>query len=133
MPRFISAAVIVVFWLASLSVQSAEGNAQKSEENQKVPTSQVVIKEKPDPETRSEVSGTEINATVVLRAIFTKSGKVTDIKLVSVTPQDLPKGLAKDIAKRSKKAAQKIKFSPATRDGNPVSMYVQLEYNFQLY
>ena len=133
MTRFISAAVIIVFWLASLSVQSAEGNAQKSEENQKVPTSQVVIKEKPDPETRSEVSGTEINATVVLRAIFTKSGKVTDIKLVRVTPQDLSKSLAKDIAKRSKKAAQKIKFSPATRDGNPVLMYVQLEYNFHLY
>jgi len=133
MIRFTSAAVIIVFWLASLSAQSAEGNAQKSEESQRVPTSQVVIKERPDPEKRSEVSGTEINATVVLRAIFTKSGKVTDIKLVKVTPQDLSKDLAKDIAKRSKKAAQKIKFSPATRDGNPVSMYVQLEYNFHLY
>jgi hypothetical protein len=133
MNRFTSAAVIIVFWLESLSAQSEAGNAQKSEDRQTIPTSQVVIKEKPDPEKQSEVSGTEINATVVLRAIFTKSGKVTDIKLVKVIPQDLSKDLAKDIAKRCKKAAQKIKFSPATRDGNPVSVYVQLEYNFHLY
>ena len=133
MTRFISAAVITVIWFASLIAQSTEGNAQKSEGSQSVQTSQVVIKEKPDPEKRSEVSGTEINATVVLMAIFRKSGKVTDIKLVKVTPEDLSEDLRKDIAKRCKKAAQKIKFTPATKDGNPVSMYVQLEYNFHLY
>jgi len=133
MTRFISAAVITVVWFASLIAQSTGANAQKSEESQRVLTSQVVIKEKPDPEKPSEVSGTEINATVVLKAIFRKSGKVTDIKLVKVTPEDLLEDLKKDIAKRCKKAAQKIKFTPATKDGNPVSMYVQLEYNFHLY
>ena len=133
MKRFISAAVLIVFWLASLSAQSAEGDAQKSKQIQRGPTSEVVIKEKPDPEKRSEFSGTEINATVVLRAIFTKSGKVTNIRLVKVIPEDLPKDVAKDFAKLSKKAAQKIKFSPAERDGKPVSMYMQLEYNFHLY
>jgi len=133
MRRSISAAVLIVISLASLGAQSAEDDAQKSGETQRGPTSEVVIKEKPDPEKRSEVSGREIDATVVLRAIFTKSGKVTDIRLVKVIPQDLPKDVAKDFAKLSKKAAQKIKFSPATRNGNPVSMYVQLEYNFHLY
>ncbi len=30
-------------------------------------------------------------------------------------------------------AAKKIKFIPAMKDGNPVSMWMQLEYNFNLH
>jgi len=30
-------------------------------------------------------------------------------------------------------AARQIRFVPATRNGQPVSMYMQLEYNFNLY
>jgi hypothetical protein len=30
-------------------------------------------------------------------------------------------------------AARLILFAPATRNGQPVSMYMQLEYNFNLY
>jgi hypothetical protein len=31
------------------------------------------------------------------------------------------------------KAARRIKFIPATKDGQPVSTYIQLEYNFNLF
>ena len=43
--------------------------------------------------------------------------------------QALPGGLTE----RAVAAAKKIKFVPATRDGTPVSMLMQLEYNFNLY
>ncbi len=31
------------------------------------------------------------------------------------------------------RAARRIKFVPATRDGRPVSQFIQIEYNFNLY
>jgi hypothetical protein len=62
---------------------------------------------------------------VVLRAVFSSSGAVTSIHPVS----ELPDGLTdKAIA-----AAQQIRFIPAIKDGRFVSMWIQLEYNFNLF
>jgi TonB family protein len=63
--------------------------------------------------------------TVISRCVFAANGKVTNIQVVS----GLPDGLTQNAIK----AAQEIKFKPATRDGKPVSMWMQLEYNFNLY
>ena len=41
----------------------------------------------------------------------------------------LPHGLTE----RALIAARKINFTPAVKDGQAVSMYIQLEYNFNLY
>lgn len=62
---------------------------------------------------------------MVLRAVFAADGTVKYIIIVS----DLPDGLTQQAVA----AAQRIKFVPATVDGRPVSMYFQLEYNFNLY
>ena len=43
--------------------------------------------------------------------------------------QSLPFGLTE----RAIAAARMIRFRPATRDGRPVNVYMQLEYNFNLY
>jgi hypothetical protein len=43
--------------------------------------------------------------------------------------QSLPYGLTEAAIA----AARQIKFEPATLDGKPVSMFMQLEYNFNLY
>jgi outer membrane biosynthesis protein TonB len=43
--------------------------------------------------------------------------------------QALPYGLTT----RAVRAARQIRFTPAEKDGKPVSMYIQLEYNFNLY
>src|SRR5258705_1135757 len=91
-----------------------------------------VISKKPEPEQPGNYQGPEINATVVLKVIFRSSGKVTDIKVAKVIPEGISKELSQDLIKRCIKAAQKIKFRPATKDGHPVSMYMQLEYNFHL-
>jgi TonB family protein len=80
---------------------------------------------KPEPQYTNEARTHLITGTVVLRVVFSRSGDVTNIRAV----QSLPFGLTeKAIA-----AARQIRFSPATKDGHPVSVYMQLEYNFNLY
>lgn len=76
------------------------------------------VKSKPEPE--YEPSG--VYGVVVLRAVFSSSGKVTNIRVVS--------GLPGGTTEAAIKAAQKIKFEPAIKDGRYVSTYIQLEYNF---
>ena len=61
---------------------------------------------------------------VLLQAIFSKSGKVVNIQVISATNQEL--------ADLSIAAAEKITFEPAMKDGKPVSMYMMLEYYFNL-
>lgn len=91
-----------------------------------------IIQFKPDPEV-SEVPKCDCEGTIILRAIFTSDKRVTDITFKGARPKSLPKATVKMLAKRCVDAARRIKFEPATRDGRPVSMYVQLEYNFRLF
>jgi TonB family protein len=80
---------------------------------------------KPEPQYTEQARRNQITGTVVLRVVFSSSGEVTNIQAV----QKLSDGLTeKAIA-----AARQIHFVPAMRDGRPVSMYMQLEYNFNLY
>jgi TonB family protein len=80
---------------------------------------------KPEPQYTEEARKNQITGTVVLRAVFTSGGQVTSIRAVS--------GLPYGLTERAIAAARQIRFTPATKDGRPVSMYIQLEYNFNLY
>jgi len=80
---------------------------------------------KPEPQYTEQARRDQITGTVVLRVVFSSSGDVTNINAL----QKLGGGLTeKAIA-----AARQIRFVPATRNGHAVSMYMQLEYNFNLY
>ena len=80
---------------------------------------------KPEPQYTEEARRNQITGTVILRVVFSKSGDVTNIRAL----QSLPSGLTeKAIA-----AARQIRFLPARKSGQPVSVYMQLEYNFNLY
>jgi protein TonB len=57
--------------------------------------------------------------------VFSRSGEVTNIRAL----QPLGGGLTE----KAMAAARQIKFLPAKKNGQPVSMYMQLEYNFNLY
>jgi len=92
--------------------------------------SKVVIKSKPKPHYPKLAHKQHIGATIVLRAIFRASGKVTDVKFSKVMPADLSDDLVSAFTEECMKVAPKIKFKPATKNGHPVSMYVQLEYAF---
>lgn len=80
---------------------------------------------KPEPQYTEQARRDQITGTVILRVVFSGAGEVTNIQAV----QKLGGGLTeKAIA-----AARQIRFTPAMRNGRPVSMFMQLEYNFNLY
>lgn len=80
---------------------------------------------KPEPHYSEEARRQGITGTVVLRVVFTSTGEVTQIRAI----QQLPFGLTE----RAIAAAREIKFQPAKKGGRSVSVYMQLEYNFNLY
>jgi TonB family protein len=88
-------------------------------------TQKLRILSKPEPTYTEQARKYQIRGTIALRAVFSSSGEVTNIKVL----KSLPHGLtAKAIA-----VARAIRFEPALKDGRPVSMFMQLEYNFNLF
>ena len=79
----------------------------------------------PEPQYTERARQAHIIGRVVLICVFAADGNVKHILIV----QSLPNGLT-DAAIA---AAKEIKFEPATLDGKPVSMFMQLEYNFNLH
>jgi TonB family protein len=88
-------------------------------------TSKARLLSKPEPQYTEDARKNQVTGTVVLKVVFASSGQVTNIRTV----QGLPNGLTE----RAIAAARQIKFVPATKDGHQVSMWMQLEYNFNLY
>jgi TonB family protein len=80
---------------------------------------------KPEPMYTEKARTNDVTGTVILKAVFAADGNVKHIVVV----QGLPDGLTR----RAVNAAKQIKFLPATINGRPVSMFMQLEYNFHLY
>lgn len=85
----------------------------------------VRVLSKPEPVYTEEARQNQVRGTVMLRCVFTADGRVRAIHVVS----GLPGGLNNSAIV----AAQGIRFIPATKDGKPVSMWMELEYNFNLY
>ena len=80
---------------------------------------------KPQPMYTEEARQNAVTGTVVLKVVFSSSGDVNNIRTFS--------GLPFGLTERAIEAARKIKFVPALKDGKFVSMWMQLEYNFNLY
>ena len=88
-------------------------------------TSKARVLDKPEPTYTEAARKNQITGTVVLRAVFSSAGSVTNIHAVS--------GLPDGLTERAIAAAKQIRFVPATKDGRPVSMWMELQYNFNLY
>jgi TonB family protein len=80
---------------------------------------------KPEPQYTEDARRNQITGSVVLRVVFSRAGEVTNIRAINA----LPFGLTE----RAIAAARQIRFRPATKDGRAVNVYMQLEYNFNLY
>jgi TonB family protein len=85
----------------------------------------VVIITKPEPSYTDAARRAQTTGTVVLKLVFASNGGVTNIRAVS----ELPNGLTE----QSINAAKQIRFVPALKNGQFVSMWMQVEYNFNLY
>ena len=97
------------------ATQTGEADADEAVYTGRDVTKKVRIRSKPDP---FYPGGRGL---VVLKAVFSGTGKVTKIVVVQGVP-----GLTEE----SIKAARKIEFYPAIKDGRPVAMWLQLEYRF---
>jgi TonB family protein len=109
---------------------ASSGNSARNEDPDRVyrspeVTTRARVLSKPEPQYTEQARRDNVTGTVVLRAVFSRTGQVTNIQVI----QKLGSGLTE----RAIAAAKQIRFVPATRNGQPVSMYMQLEYNFNLY
>lgn len=71
-----------------------------------------------------EARNHRVQGTVLVSAVFTVDGKVTDIQVI----RGLPFGLNEEVVK----AANAIRFKPAMKDGVPVNVRMSMEFSFQL-
>ena len=67
----------------------------------------------------------KVQGRILLSAVFTEDGRVTNIRVVHGAPDGL--------SRRAIEAAQNIRFQPATRAGKAQSVRGSLEYTFNLY
>jgi TonB family protein len=88
-------------------------------------TQKARILSRPEPQYTEEARKNQVSGTVVLKAVFSSGGQVTNIRAVS--------GLPYGLTERAIAAARQIRFTPAMKDGRAVSQYIQIEYNFNLY
>ncbi len=88
-------------------------------------TTKARVLSKPEPAYTESAREALVTGTVVLRAVLSADGSVRHILVLA----GLPNGLTETAVR----AARRIKFTPATIDGRPVSTFVQMEYNFNLY
>jgi TonB family protein len=88
-------------------------------------TQKYQILSKPEAQFTEEARKNQTTGTIRLRAVLSASGQVTGITPVN----RLPYGLTENAIA----AARQIRFVPAKKDGHPVSVYVTLEYNMNMY
>jgi TonB family protein len=88
-------------------------------------TTKARVLKKPEPSYTEEARRMQVTGVVVLRAVFAADGTVRNFLIV--------RGLPYGMTEAAISAARKIKFTPAAIDGRPVSMFIQLEYHFNLY
>ena len=66
-----------------------------------------------------------VMGTVVLSALFGADGQISDIRVV----RQLPDGLTEEAIK----AMHKMRFRPATKNGQPVSVRMNIEFSFNIF
>jgi TonB family protein len=85
----------------------------------------VVVLTKPEPSYTESARQAGTKGAVVLKAVFASTGAVRDVEVVS--------GLPFGLTEKALAAVKQIRFVPAMKDGQLVSVHLQLEYNFNLY
>lgn len=97
---------------------------QKKATLEQSPTTPVEIVHKPKPDYTAEGRTLKIEGEVRLEVLFTASGEVRVIRVVQ--------GLGHGLDEQAVRAAEKIKFKPAQRQGQPVDSTATLHIIFQL-
>src|SRR5204862_1943556 len=120
--------VLLVITAPSAMSQSSGGVASGK-------TPHPVIKNKPEPDWPKSIKK-KSDLVIVLRCVFTSKATVTNIHFVETqpaNPDDYSAEEIDDLVKRASDAAQQIRFVPATKDGKAVSMWMELQYQFNVH
>jgi TonB family protein len=88
-------------------------------------TTKVRVLSKPEATYTEEARRNQISGTIVVRCVFGANGKVFGIRPIS--------SLAGGLTENAIRAARGITFIPATKDGRPVSVWMEVVYNFNIY
>ncbi|MCA1818121.1 MAG: energy transducer TonB, partial [Acidobacteria bacterium] len=88
-------------------------------------TTKVIFISRPEPLYTERARQDQVTGAVRLRMVLAADGTVKYIFAV----RRLPDGLTESAIN----AAHRIKFIPAVKDGHPVSQFVTIEYNFNIY
>jgi TonB family protein len=80
---------------------------------------------KPEPLYTEEARKNQVAGIVVLRCVFAANGRVLMCRVLS--------GLSDGLTESALASARRITFNPATKDGKPVSTWMELQYHFNLY
>jgi len=88
-------------------------------------TTKAQILSKPEPLYTEKARQNGVTGTISLRMVFFFDGRVRNVVVL--------KGLGSGLTEMAVNAARRIKFAPATKDGRPVSQYVTIEYNFNIF
>lgn len=88
-------------------------------------TTKAQITSKPEPLYTEQARWSGITGTVRLRMLLSFDGKVRHILVLNA--------LKGGLTETAVEAARKIKFTPATKDGRPVSQFVSIEYHFNIF
>jgi len=117
-------------WLKSLTNEPSDRFALTASEEPKIfngrdVTERAKVLSKPESAYTEAARVVGQAGTVVLKCVFASDGAVKYIHVI--------RPLGYGLTSKALIAARSIRFKPASKDGNPVSQYMQLEYTFNLY
>lgn len=116
---------VLIFVFSLCAVAQAQQTEQAAEEG-------VAIVSKPKSNYTDKARKKGIEGTVRLRVTFLASGETGDVVYVSESSKK--KKLTKyGLVERAIEAAKKIRFEPAKKNGQPISVIKLIEYSFTIY
>lgn len=84
-----------------------------------------VLLSRPSPGFSEEARLNNVSGTVKLNLVLGADGEVSNITVIN--------GLPNGLTERAIEVARQIRFTPAQKDGRPVSQYATVEYLFNIY
>jgi TonB family protein len=133
--HFIAFALLVISFSSSAAQESKpspspSGSQENEPAKDRVYTGKEVdvkakVKRQPNdvPQPGRDCDDFDYQLRAVLRVILRKSGTVSDVHLIE--------GSGCSFDRAAIAVAQRIKFEPAMKDGQPVSQYLQVEYEYK--
>jgi TonB family protein len=118
--------------VVAILLAAGASNDSGGEQNQKAADSTIPMSSSMRPtilhrekaEYTQEARDNGVEGTVLLSIVFGSDGQIRDLKIV--------RGLPHGLTEKAIEAANKIRFEPATKDGQPVNVRGMLEYSFNL-